>query len=135
MERLPMVNVAVLASGRGSNLEALLQAQRQDGLGPARVAVVVSDRGDAQALELARASHVEALFLDPAGLTREQYDARLADELRTRGIGLIVLAGFMRVLSPALVRAFRDRIVNIHPTLLPSFPGLHGQRQALDWGV
>lgn len=130
-----MVHVAVLASGRGSNLDALLKAQAEGRLGPARVQVVVSDRKDARAMAIAFQHGIETVHVDPKGLTREAFDTRVLRELEARGIQLVVLAGYMRLLSPVLVRAYRDRIINIHPALLPSFPGLNAQRQALDWGA
>lgn len=130
------LRVAVLASGRGTNLQALLDAEASGSLGKARIVLVLSDRGQAKALERARRRGVEALFLDPKPFpTREAYDEAVLKELRAREIGLVALAGFMRVLTPGLVRAFPNRIVNIHPALLPAFPGLHAQRQALDHGV
>lgn len=130
-----MVDVAVLASGRGSNLQALCQAQADHRLGPARVRLVLSDQEDARALQIARDEGIEALHIDPAGLDREAYDARVVAALDERGIDLVVLAGFLRILSPRFVQAYRHRIINIHPALLPSFPGLDGPRQALDHGV
>ncbi len=130
------IRVAVLASGRGTNLQALLDAEVSGSLGKARIALVLSDRPGAKALERARQRGVEALFLDPKPFPeREAYDEAALNALRTRDIGLVALAGFMRVLTPVLVRAFPNRILNIHPALLPAFPGLHAQRQALKHGV
>ena len=129
------LGVGVLASGRGSNLQALLDACASPGY-PARIAVVVSDREQAPALERAAAAGVSGVFVNPKDFgDRAAYDAVVADELRARGVGLVCLAGFMRLLSPAFVRAFHGRILNIHPSLLPAFPGLHAQRQALEHGV
>jgi phosphoribosylglycinamide formyltransferase-1 len=129
------VALGVLASGRGSNLQAILDACAQPGF-PARVAVVISDRERAAALERARAAGVEALWIDPEAFTdREAFDLALVRELEKRGVGLVCHAGFMRILSPAYVRAFAGRALNVHPALLPSFPGLHAQRQALAHGV
>jgi phosphoribosylglycinamide formyltransferase-1 len=100
------------------------------------VAVVISDRERAVALERARAAGVEALWINPKDFTdRESFDLVLVRELTTRGVGLVCHAGFMRILSPVYVRAFAGRALNIHPSLLPAFPGLHAQRQALDHGV
>jgi phosphoribosylglycinamide formyltransferase 1 len=135
-----MTNVArlalgVLVSGRGSNLQAILDACARPAF-PARVAVVISDRERAVALERARAAGVEALWINPKDFTdRESFDLVLVRELTTRGVGLVCHAGFMRILSPVYVRAFAGRALNIHPSLLPAFPGLHAQRQALDHGV
>jgi phosphoribosylglycinamide formyltransferase 1 len=127
--------LGVLASGRGSNLQALLEACARPGF-PARVAVVISDRERAPALEHARGAGVEALWVNPKDFgDREAFDLALVHELRSRGVGLVCHAGFMRILSPAYVRAFAGRALNIHPSLLPAFPGLHAQRQALDHGA
>jgi phosphoribosylglycinamide formyltransferase 1 len=127
--------LGVLASGRGSNLEAILAACARPGF-PARVAVVISDRERALALEHARAAGVEALWVNPKDFSdREAFDLALVQELRARGVGLVCHAGFMRILSPAYVRAFAGRGLNVHPSLLPAFPGLHAQRQALDHGA
>ena len=127
--------LGVLASGRGSNLQAILDACARPGF-PARVAVVISDRERAVALERARAARVEAVWVDPKDFAdREAFDLALVDELRARAVGLVCHAGFMRILSPAYVRAFAGRALNVHPSLLPAFPGLHAQRQALDHGA
>lgn len=130
-----MTRVGVLASGRGSNLQAILQACARPGF-PARVAVVISDRERAMALERARAAGIEAVWLNPKDFgDREAFDRSLVRELETRGVGLVCQAGWMRILSPAYVRAFGGRALNVHPSLLPAFPGLHAQRQALDHGA
>jgi phosphoribosylglycinamide formyltransferase-1 len=127
--------VGVLASGRGSNLQAILDACARPEF-PARVVVVISDREQAVALERARAAGVDAVWVNPKDFAdRESFDLALVHELTTRGIGLVCHAGFMRILSPAYVRAFVGRALNIHPSLLPAFPGLHAQRQALEHGV
>jgi phosphoribosylglycinamide formyltransferase 1 len=127
--------VGVLASGRGSNLQALLDACAAPGF-PARITVVISDRERALALERARAAGVEALWVNPKDFAdRESFDLALVRELEARNVGLVCNAGFMRILSPAYVRAFAGRALNIHPSLLPAFPGLHAQRQALDHGA
>jgi len=125
----------VLASGRGSNLQALLDACAAPDF-PARVVVVISDREHAPALERARAAGVEAVWVNPKDFTsRESFDLTLVRELEKRQVGLVCHAGFMRILSPAYVHAFAGRALNIHPSLLPAFPGLHAQRQALEHGV
>jgi phosphoribosylglycinamide formyltransferase-1 len=127
--------VGVLASGRGSNLQAILDACARPGF-PARVAVVISDRERAVALERARAAGLEARWVNPKDFSdREAFDLALVRELESRGVGLACHAGFMRILSPAYVRAFAGRALNIHPSLLPAFPGLHAPRQALEHGV
>lgn len=129
------LRVGVLASGRGSNLQAILDACAGPGF-PARVVVVLSDRERAPALDRARAAGVEALFVNPKDFAdRDAYDRGLVRELSAREVGLVCHAGFMRILSPAYVRAFAGRALNIHPSLLPAFPGLHAPRQALDHGV
>ena len=127
--------IGVLVSGRGSNLQAILDACARPGY-PAHVAVVISDRERALALERARTAGVEALWINPKDFAdRESFDAELVRELTARGVGLVCNAGFMRILSPVYVRAFAGRALNIHPSLLPAFPGLHAQRQALDHGA
>ena len=127
--------LGVLASGRGSNLQAILEACAGPGF-PAHVAVVVSDRELAPALERARAAGVEALWVNPKDFgDRETYDRTLVQELERRRVGLVCHAGWMRILSPVYVRAFAGRALNVHPSLLPAFPGLHAQRQALDHGA
>jgi phosphoribosylglycinamide formyltransferase-1 len=129
------LRVGVLASGRGSNLQAILDACAGPGF-PARVVVVLSDRERAPALDRARAAGVEALFVNPKDFAdRDAYDRALVRELGAREVGLVCHAGFMRILSPAYVRAFAGRALNVHPSLLPAFPGLHAPRQALDHGV
>ncbi len=129
------LRVGVLVSGRGSNLQALLDASAR-GDYPAEVVVVISDRERAAALDRARAAGVEALYVNPKDFAdREAFDLALVGELTARGVSLVCTAGFMRILSPAFTRAFAGRAMNIHPSLLPAFPGLHVQRQALDHGV
>lgn len=129
------LRVGVLVSGRGSNLQALLDASARPDY-PAEVVVVLSDRERAAALERARAAGVEALYVNPKDFAdREAFDLALVRELTARRVGLVCTAGFMRILSVAFTRAFAGRAMNIHPSLLPAFPGLHAQRQALDHGV
>jgi phosphoribosylglycinamide formyltransferase 1 len=127
--------VGVLVSGRGSNLQALLDACAAPEF-PARVVVVVSDREHAPALARARAAGIETVWINPKDFaTRESFDAALVRELEKRQVGLVCNAGFMRILSPVYVQAFAGRALNIHPSLLPAFPGLHAQRQALEHGA
>lgn len=129
------VNVGVLVSGRGSNLQAILDAVDERRL-DARVRVVISDRKDAYALERAALRQVETSFVDPAAAgSREDYDRALVLKLREEKVELVVLAGFMRILSPFFVESFKNSVMNIHPALLPSFPGLHVQKKALEHGV
>jgi phosphoribosylglycinamide formyltransferase 1 len=127
--------VGVLVSGRGSNLQALLDACAAPEF-PARIAVVISDREHAPALARARAAKVETLWINPKDFgDRDSFSVALVRALEAREIGLVCQAGFMRILSPAYVRAFAGRALNIHPSLLPAFPGLHPHRQALEHGV
>ncbi|MGH7332006.1 MAG: phosphoribosylglycinamide formyltransferase [Candidatus Rokuibacteriota bacterium] len=129
------LRLSVLASGRGSNLAAILAAAAAPAF-PAEVVLVVSDREGAEALNRARQAMVPARFLDPkAHRDRDSYDASLLALLRETEIGLVCLAGFMRILSAGFVRGFPGRILNVHPSLLPAFPGLAAQRQALEYGV
>ena len=132
MER---VILGVLASGGGTNLQAILDAIAAGSL-DARVAVVVSNEPGAGALDRARAAGVEALVIDhKAFADRRAFDAAVVEALRARGVDLVVLAGFMRVVTDVLLGAFPSRVVNIHPALLPAFPGVHAQAQALRHGV
>jgi phosphoribosylglycinamide formyltransferase-1 len=128
-------NIGVLVSGRGSNLQAIIDAVKEGRL-EARIAMVISNRADAYGLERARKAGIETLVRDHrAWPSREAYEAVLVEDLRARGVQLVCLAGFMRLLGATFVNAFPNRILNIHPALLPSFPGLHAQRQALEHGV
>ncbi len=127
--------VAVLLSGRGSNFTAIHGAVRAGRI-DADIALVLSNKADAPGLVKAREEGLETLFLDPKlHATREDYDRAIAAEIERRRIDLICLAGYMRIVTPGLCDAYRHRIVNIHPALLPSFPGLHVQQKAVDWGV
>jgi len=132
-----MMRVAILVSGRGSNMEAILRVKEAGGLPNAEIALVLSDNADAPALEKAQKFGVKTVFVDPKPYRkkREEYDAAVLDVLRENNIQFIVLAGFMRLLSHVLIDAYPNRIINIHPALLPAFPGLHAQKQALDHGV
>jgi phosphoribosylglycinamide formyltransferase 1 len=127
--------LGVLISGRGSNLQAIIDAIR-DGALDATIALVVSNRADAAGLRRAADAGIDAVCIptrEHAG--RDAYDTALADLLRARGVDLVCLAGFMRVIGAPLLDAFPNRILNIHPSLLPAFPGLDAQRQALEHGV
>lgn len=127
--------IAVFCSGQGTNLQAILNAIRRGAL-RARVAAVVSDRPHARALGRARRAGVAAHYVNPQAFpTRTSYERALMTLLRRSHVQLICLAGFMRMLSPVLVRAYRGRILNIHPALLPAFPGAHAIRDALAWGA
>lgn len=129
-----MKNLGILLSGRGSNFEAIAQSVLAGKL-PARIAVVISDRQEAPGLARARELGFEARFISSGGKDREAYDREVVAALRERGVDLVCLAGFMRILSPYFVGAFPRRILNIHPALLPAFPGVNAQKQALEHGV
>jgi phosphoribosylglycinamide formyltransferase-1 len=130
-----VIALGVLVSGSGTNLQAILDAVAARTL-DARVAVVISNLGQVAALERARQAGVEALVIDHNAFeTRQAFDATVVRELRERGVEVVVLAGFMRLITDVLLEAFPMRIVNVHPGLLPAFPGIHAQRQALDYGV
>jgi phosphoribosylglycinamide formyltransferase-1 len=127
--------IGVLISGRGSNLQALIDAAAAGTLG-GTIAVVISNKPLAPGLERARAAGIETLVLDHrASASRDEYDRAVARVLQDRGVELVCLAGFMRLIGPPLLEAFRDAILNVHPSLLPSFPGVDAQRQALEHGV
>ena len=132
-----MKRLGVLISGRGSNFEAIADSVAGGTLGSlgAEIAVVISNRADARGLETARARGLNAVCLPSKGLDREVYDRTLAAELHKNGVDLVCLAGFMRLLSAGFIREFPNRILNIHPSLLPAFPGLDAQHQALAHGV
>jgi phosphoribosylglycinamide formyltransferase-1 len=127
--------LGVLISGRGSNLQSLIDAIASGRL-DATIAVVISNKADALGLERARAAGIETVVLSHRDWSsREDYDSALVRELRARSVGLVCLAGFMRIFTPIMVRAFSNAILNIHPSLLPAFQGLHPQHQALAHGV
>ncbi|MDD5435980.1 MAG: phosphoribosylglycinamide formyltransferase [Candidatus Omnitrophica bacterium] len=129
------MNIAVLCSGNGSNLQAIID-KVLDGYIPAKIALVVSDNKSAFALERAKKAGVETLVLDPGDFDgREAFDREVIKNLRKKKIGLVVLAGYMRLLSGHFIKEYKDKIVNIHPALLPSFKGTHGIRDALEHGV
>jgi phosphoribosylglycinamide formyltransferase-1 len=128
-------HLGVLISGRGSNLQAIIDAIAAGAL-DARIAVVISNKPAAGGLERARRAGIETVYLSHRAYpSREDYDRALVDELRARDVGLICLAGFMRLLSPVFIQAFPAAILNIHPSLLPAFPGLDAQHQAWKHGV
>jgi phosphoribosylglycinamide formyltransferase-1 len=127
--------IGVLLSGRGSNFEALAESVAAGRIPDAEIAVVVSNREDAPGIERARQRGLDARVIPSKGLQREEYDRRVVAALKEARVDLVCLAGFMRLLSPYFVAEFRNRILNIHPSLLPAFPGLEAQRQALEYGV
>jgi phosphoribosylglycinamide formyltransferase-1 len=129
--------LGILISGRGSNFEAIADSVATGALGAlgVEIAVVISNRAEARGLETARARGLHAVCLPSKGLDREVYDRMVVAELHKHGVDLVCLAGFMRLLSAGFIREFPNRILNIHPSLLPSFPGLDAQHQALAHGV
>jgi len=127
--------IGVLISGRGSNFEALADSVAAGRIPNAEMALVISHREDAPGIEKARARGLEARVIPSKGLEREAYDRQVVAALREKNVDLVCLAGYLRLLSPYFVNAFRGRILNIHPSLLPAFPGLESQRQALEHGV
>jgi len=130
-----MLKLGVLASGRGSNFQSIIDSI-ESGVLKAAIAVLICDNSDAYALERAKNHKIEALVLKPKDFAdKSAYYSHIAGELKKRGVDLVILAGFMRVIGKPLIDQYRNRIMNIHPALLPSFPGLHGQRQAVDYGV
>lgn len=127
--------IGVLLSGRGSNFEALAESVSARRIPSAEIAVVISNKPDAPGLERAKDRGIPALAIPSKGLEREAFDRKVVSALQEQKVDLICLAGYMRLLSPFFVAAFPQRILNIHPSLLPSFPGLESQKQALDYGV
>jgi phosphoribosylglycinamide formyltransferase-1 len=127
--------IGVLISGRGSNFEALAASVDAGRIPNAEIAIVLSNREDAPGLDRARARRIPARGIASKGLEREAFDRQIVAELQEKKVDLVCLAGYMRLLSPYFVRTFPNRILNIHPSLLPAFPGLEAQRQALEHGV
>src|SRR5215471_8222311 len=130
----PSKKLGILLSGRGSNFEAIADSI-QAGRLAAEIAIVISNRADAPGLEAARRRGLNAKLIPSKGRTREEHDAEVVRALREAQVDLVCLAGYMRLLSPDFIRAFPNRILNIHPSLLPAFPGLEAQKQALEYGV
>jgi phosphoribosylglycinamide formyltransferase-1 len=129
------MKIGILISGRGSNMSAIVEAVQSGRIPGSEVAVVISDKKSAQGLEKAKERGVEAIVVARKGRTREQHDADIIGELKNRGVEFVCLAGYMRLLSKEFVQAFSNKIINIHPSLLPSFPGLDAQKQAIEYGV
>jgi phosphoribosylglycinamide formyltransferase 1 len=127
--------LGVLLSGRGSNFLAIAEAIAQRRLANASIAVVISNRSDAPGIAVARSAGFATEVIEPQGRKRAEHDAEIITSLRAHQVDLVCLAGYMRLLSAEFVRAFPQRILNIHPSLLPAFPGLDAQRQALEYGV
>jgi phosphoribosylglycinamide formyltransferase-1 len=139
-EARPPVKLGVLISGEGTNLQAIIDAIERDEL-RAEIRVVISNKASAKGLERARRHGIAAEFIDHRSFAhrsiaaREEFDRALVAALQAHGVELVICAGFMRLLSPVMIGAFRERIMNIHPALCPAFPGVDAQRQALDYGV
>ena len=131
---LPLKKLGILLSGRGSNFEAIADSIKAGRL-QAEIAIVISNRADAPGLESARRRGLNAQLIPSKGRVREEHDAEVVAALRQAQVDLVCLAGYMRLLSAEFVRAFPDQIVNIHPSLLPAFPGMDAQKQALDYGA
>ncbi|MDP2913564.1 MAG: phosphoribosylglycinamide formyltransferase [Candidatus Omnitrophota bacterium] len=129
------MNIAVLCSGNGTNLQAIIDSVKS-GYVPAKIALVVSDNKSAFSLTRARTAGIETFVLDPKDFkTREEFDKEVVKNLKKKDVGLVVLAGFMRIISPYFIKEYKNRIINIHPALLPSFKGTRGIKDALDYGV
>ncbi|MBN1235633.1 MAG: phosphoribosylglycinamide formyltransferase [Methanotrichaceae archaeon] len=127
-------SLGIVSSGRGENLRYILQ-EEQSGRLPAQVKIVLTDQPDAGALKIAKEFCVPGNFIDPTNLRREEYDKKLITHLEAAGVELVILTGYMRILSPQFVRHYKGRILNIHPALLPSFRGMDAFSQALEYGV
>ena len=135
IEEKVMVNIGVLASGRGTNLQAIIEAV-EEGRIEGEISIVVSDNPDAYALKRAKQHNIETQYINFKEFKdREDYDKEIIKTMKKKKVNLVVLAGYMRILSPYFIRTYKNKIINIHPALLPSFPGLHAQRQAVVNGV
>ena len=130
-----MKNLGILLSGRGSNFEAIAKNIASGKISDARIAIVVSNRADAGGIEVARKLKLETVVLPSKGKAREEHDRQVVEALQQHQVSLVCLAGYMRLLSPWFVKQFPHRILNIHPSLLPAFPGLEAQQQAFAYGV
>lgn len=129
-------NISVLVSGRGSNFQSILDAAAEGLIKDVNFACVISDKKEAKALERARDNNIEAVFVDPGSFSsRAEFDREIIRILKEHDTDLVLLAGYMRIITEELVNAYAGKIMNIHPALLPAFKGLHAQKQALDYGV
>ncbi len=131
----PPHRLGILLSGRGSNFVAIADSIAADRIPDAEIAVVISNKADAPGLAAARERGLTAMAIEAQGRKRAEHDAAILDALQQQGVELVCLAGYMRLLSPGFIQAFPRRILNIHPSLLPAFPGLDAQQQAFDYGV
>ncbi len=130
-----VVKIAVLVSGRGSNLQTIINNIEKGYIENAEINVVISNKGDAYALERGKNHGISTVFLDPSRCDNAGYDRKILAVLKQYDIDLLLLAGYFQLLGPEIIEAYRNRILNIHPSLLPSFKGLHAQKQALEYGV
>lgn len=129
------MKIGILISGRGSNMTAIVEAVQNGAISDSEIVVVISDKASAEGLIKAKERGVETLVISKDGRAREEHDTEIIAELNKRGVELVCLAGYMRLLSKEFIRAFPNRIINIHPSLLPAFKGLDAQAQAIDYGV
>jgi len=135
IEEKVMINVGVLASGRGTNLQAIIEAV-EEGRIEGKIKIVISDNRAAFALKRAKQNNIETKYINFKSFkNREDYDKKIMECLKEKDVDLVVLAGYMRIISPYFIKMYKNRIMNIHPALLPSFPGLHAQKQAVEYGV
>ena len=130
-----VVKIAVLVSGRGSNLQTIINSIEKGYIENAGINVVISNKGDAYALERGKNHGISTVFLDPSRCDNAGYDRKILEVLKQYDIDLLLLAGYFQLLGPEIIEAYRNRILNIHPSLLPSFKGLRAQKQALEYGV
>jgi phosphoribosylglycinamide formyltransferase-1 len=135
LEAVRRARLGILISGRGSNMVALADAVRDGGIPNAEIAIVISDQTDAAGLDKAKERGIETLVIERGGRKREEHDRAIVAALRAKSVDLVCLAGYLRVLSREFIAVYRGRILNIHPSLLPAFPGLEAQRQALEHRV
>ncbi len=135
LEAVRRARLGILISGRGSNMVALSDAVRDGGIPNAEIAIVISDQMDAAGLDKAKERGIETLVIERRGRKRAEHDREIIAALRAKNVDLVCLAGYMRMLSPEFIATYRGRILNIHPSLLPAFPGLEAQRQALEHRV
>lgn len=130
-----VVKIAVLVSGRGSNLQTIINSIEKGYIENAEINAVISNKGDAYALERGKNHGISTVFLDPSRCDNAGYDRKILEVLKQYDIDLLLLAGYFQLLGPEIIEAYRNRILNIHPSLLPSFKGLHAQKKALEYGV
>ena len=131
-----MTNIGVLASGRGSNFQSIIDSAEEGYLDKVDIKILISDNGNSRALERAEKHGIDNIYIDPGDFDDDRgFEEEMISVLEERDINLVVMAGFMRILSPYFIRHYRNRVMNIHPSLLPSFQGLHPHRQALEYGV